>query len=88
MGFLLKIPDQRAWSNRPSHLHVEGSVPTPASGAGIMGADDRQVTTFFTVHSHSTIGTRQTEYHEVLPASANDEVRGDYTFADETNPVL
>ena len=34
---------------------------------------------------NSTIGTRQTEYHEALPASANDEVRCDYTFADDGN---
>ena len=32
---------------------------------------------------HSTIGTRQTEYHEALPSSANDEVRCDCTFADD-----
>ena len=31
---------------------------------------------------HSSIGTRQTEYHEALPLSANDEVRCDYTFTD------
>ena len=34
---------------------------------------------------HSTIGTRQTEYHEALPSSPNDEVRGDCTFADDSN---
>ena len=34
---------------------------------------------------HSTIGTRQTEYHEALPSSANDEVRCDCTFADDVN---
>ena len=34
---------------------------------------------------HSTIGTRQTEYHEALPSSANDEVRCDCTFADNGN---
>ena len=34
---------------------------------------------------HSTIGTRQTEYHEVLLTSANDEVRCDCTFADDGN---
>ena len=34
---------------------------------------------------HSTIGTRQTEYHEALPSSANDEVRCDCTFADDGN---
>ena len=32
---------------------------------------------------HSTIGTRQTEYHEALPSSVNDEVRCDCTFADD-----
>ena len=34
---------------------------------------------------HSTIGTRQTEYHEALPSSVNDEVRCDRTFADDGN---
>ena len=34
---------------------------------------------------HSTIGTRQTEYHEALPSSTNDEVRCDYAFADDGN---
>ena len=34
---------------------------------------------------HSTICTRQTEYHEALPSSANDEVRCDCTFADDGN---
>ena len=38
-------------------------------GASIMEADDRQVTTVFTVHRHSIIGTQQTEYHEALPSS-------------------
>ena len=32
---------------------------------------------------HSTIGTRQTEYHEALPSSANDEVRCGCTFTDD-----
>ena len=36
-------------------------------------------------NSHSTIGTRQTEYHEALPSSANDEVRCDCTFVDDGN---
>ena len=34
---------------------------------------------------HPTIGIRQTEYHEALPSSANDEVRCDCTFADGGN---
>ena len=34
---------------------------------------------------HSTIGTRQTEYHEALPSSANDEIRCDCMFADDGN---
>ena len=49
-----------------------------------MEVDDRQVTTDFTVR-HSTIGTRQTEFHEALPSSTNDEVRCDCTFADDGN---
>ena len=51
-----------------------------------MEADDRQVTTVFTVR-HSTIGTRQTEYHDALPSSANDEVRCVCTFADDGNTL-
>ena len=34
---------------------------------------------------HSTIGTRQTEYHDALLLSANDEVRCDCMFADDGN---
>ena len=34
---------------------------------------------------YSTIGTRQTEYHEALPSSVNDEVRCDCMFADDGN---
>ena len=34
---------------------------------------------------HSTIGARQTEYHEALPSSANHEVRCDSTFTDDGN---
>ena len=34
---------------------------------------------------HSTIGTRQTEYHGALPSSANDEMRCDCTFANGGN---
>ena len=36
-------------------------------------------------YRHSTIGTRQTEYHEALPSAANDEVRCDCTFVDDGN---
>ena len=36
-------------------------------------------------HSHSSIDTRQTVYHEALPSSANDEVWCDCTFADDGN---
>ena len=31
------------------------------------------------------IGPRQTEYHEALPSSSNDEVRCDCKFADDGN---
>ena len=34
---------------------------------------------------HSTISTRQTQYHEALPSSANDEVRCDCTFPNDGN---
>ena len=54
-------------------------------GVGIMEADDCQVTIVFTVSRHSTIGTRQTEYHEVLPSSANNEVTCDCTFTYDGN---
>ena len=54
------------------------------SGAGIMEADDRQVTTVFTLH-HSTIGTRQTEYHEALPLSANMQSHLTSSFANDSN---
>ena len=55
------------------------------SGTVIMEADDRQVTTVFTVqpsfhHWHST-----TKYHEVLPLSVNNEVRCDCKLADGGN---
>ena len=50
-----------------------------------MEADDRQVTTIFTVQPSFHLGPRQTEYHEVLPSSANGQVRYDCTFADEGN---
>ena len=43
------------------------------------------MTTVFTVQHHSTIGTRQNEYHEALPSSANDEMRCDCTFTDGGN---
>ena len=61
------------------------SVFLSEPGAGIMEADDRQVTTVFTVNRHSTIGTRQSEYHEALPSSPNDDVRCDCTFGDDGN---
>ena len=41
-----------------------------------MEADDRQVTTVFTV---------QPSFHHALQSSANDEVRYDCTFADDGN---
>ena len=44
------------------------------SGASIMEADDLQVITVSQANCHSTIGTRQTEFHEALPSLANDEV--------------
>ena len=44
-----------------------------------MEADHRQVT------ERDTIGTLQTEYHEALLSSVNDEVRCDSTFTDDGN---
>ena len=46
-------------------IHLMSTDGTP--GAGIMEADDLQVTNFH----RPTIGTRQTEYQEALPSSAN-----------------
>ena len=60
-----------------------GSQDTP--GAGIMEADDRQVTTVSQSNRHSIIGTRQTEYHEVLPASANMQSHLTSSFANHGN---
>ena len=40
---------------------------------------------FSQFNRHSTIGTRQTQYHQALPLSANDKVRCDFTFADDGN---
>ena len=55
-------------------------------GVSIIETDDRQVTTVFKSNRHSTIGTRQTEYREALPSSANDEVSTcDCTFAADGN---
>ena len=70
----------RAREHGTAHYYCHSTA-----GAGIMEADDRQVTTVFTVqpsfhHRHST-----NEYHEALPSSANDEVRCDCTFADDGN---
>ena len=64
----------------------KGWVGLGVPGAGIMEADDRQVTTVLhspTVIPPSTLDT--TEYHEALPSSANDEVRCDCTFTDDGN---
>ena len=54
-------------------------------GVGIMEADDLQVTTVFTVQPSFTIGTRQTEYHEALPSSANVQPHLTSSFADDGN---
>ena len=52
------------------------------SGGGLLPAAWWQ---FSQSNRHSTIGTRQTEYHEALPLPANDEVRCDFTFAGDGN---
>ena len=54
-------------------------------GAGIMEADDRQMTTVFTFQPSFTIGTRQTEHHEALPSSANAQSHLTSSFADDGN---
>ena len=68
-------------TKRIKGLHLECRSP----GAGIMEVEGRQVTTVFTSNRHSTIGTRQTEYQEALPSSANEEVRCDSMFTDDGN---
>ena len=50
-----------------------------------MEADDRQVTTVFTVQPSFHIGTRQTEYHEALLSSANVQSHLTSSFADDGN---
>ena len=50
-----------------------------------MEADDRQVTTVFTVQQSSTIGPRQTEYHEALPSSVDVQSHLISSFADDGN---
>ena len=51
-----------------------------------MEADDRQVTTVFTVQpSFHHRPLDKLEYHEALPPSENDEVSCDCTFADDGN---
>ena len=65
-----------------SHSDVCGLCDEKPPGAGIMEADDCQVTTVFTIQK-SIIGTRQTQYYEALPSSANDEVRCDCKFAED-----
>ena len=58
-------------------------LTTAWPGTGILEADDCQVTTVFTVQRHSTIGTRQTQYHDVLPSSANVQLHLTSSFADD-----
>ena len=74
--------EERAGAKLVGAIKFTSAVHNP--GAGTMEADHRQVSTVFTVR-HSTIGTRQTQYHEALPSSANDEVRCDCTFTDDGN---
>ena len=65
-------------------LHALEWQASYRSGAGIMQADYRQVTTVFAVQP-SFHHRHWTEYHEELPSSSNDEVRCDCTFADDGN---
>ena len=66
-------------------LPIQREASIVGSWAGIMEADDRQVTTVFAVQPSFIIGTLQTEYHEALPSMANYEVRCDCTFTDDGN---
>ena len=62
-----------------------GESPTGKPEAGIMEADDRQVTTVFTVQRSFTVGTRQTEYHKALQSSVNVQSNLTSSFADDGN---
>ena len=74
---------QTAADGGPSPGDQEAGVRTAGPGVGIMEADDRQVTTVFTVQRPFHHWHWQTEYHEAIPSSANGEVRCDCTFADD-----
>ena len=50
-----------------------------------MEADDVKWRQFSQSNRHSTIGTRQTEYHEALPSSANVQSHLTSSFADDGN---
>ena len=52
-------------------------------GAGIMEADDRQVTTVFTVQPYFHHWDIKTEYHETLPLSANVQSHLTSSFTDD-----
>ena len=65
----------------PSSRSADPTMP----GAGIMEADDRQVTTVSQSNHNSTIGTLQTEYHEALPSSASVQSHLSSSFADDGN---
>ena len=74
----------------PSPTFPQVPSPTGVYLAEDLGPVSRRPTTvkwrqFSQSNRHSTIGTRQTQYHEALPSSANDEVRCDCTFTDDGN---
>ena len=79
-------------SNRISILLVLDRLVGPVANVSALRATDQGPVSwrptkwqqFSQSNRHSTIGTRQTEYHEVLPSSAN-EVRCDCTFTDDGN---
>ena len=70
----------------PSHRTLGWPVLAPTLWC--QGPVSRRPTTIKWLQSsqsncHSTIGTQQTKYHEVLPSSGNDDVRWDYLFSND-----
>ena len=80
-------------TSKPHNLLLVGLVCSAWMDAGLervvcdQGPVSSRPTTvksrqFSQSNRRSTIGIRQTEYHEALPSSVNDEVRCDCTFAE------
>ena len=79
-----EFPPPKDWCKR-SQLNAPVERQTKHQGPVSWRPTTVKWRQFSQFNRHSTIGTRQTEYHEALPSSANDEVRCDCTFADDGN---